>query len=592
MDEGQPDHGVAAVPARGPAHPPLDPKQAPADPPGPATERGCFPRRAFLGRLAGGAAAALVLDSPKLPGVSGTAEARDKGPAANQKRRVQARKMRRDMAQLAYERALPDHPDNGEEHDYPFVANFSKGLPHNDLGEVDPGAYRQLLRALATGRKEDFEAIPLGGVRKLRNPPCGLAFDLEGPDSHHLAIPPAPRIDGPENSAEMAELAWMALARDEHFTDYGTSPLIAAAAADLSRFSDFRGPKHGAQVTPATLFRGETPGDLAGAYVSQFLLKDIPYGTLTISQRQRTVVPGVDYMSDYPAWLGIQRGQAPVASDAFDPTPRYIRNGRDLAAYVHFDALYEAYLNACLILLGMGAPLDPGNPYLRSAKLDGFGTFGDPHILSLVTEVATRALKAVWYQKWFVHRRLRPEAFGGRVHNHLTGVATYRINPEILNSGALQGIHSRYGTLLLPQAYPEGCPLHPAYGAGHATVAGACVTILKAWFDETFVIPDPVVSNRAGTDLLPYAGSDAGTLTVGGELNKVAANIAFGRNFAGIHWRTDYSESLKLGEAVAIGILEEHQPTYSESGAFSLTRFDGTRIEIPARRDRPLSPDD
>jgi hypothetical protein len=29
---------------------------------------------------------------------------------------------------------------------------------------------------------------------------------------------------------------------------------------------------------------------------------------------------------------------------------------------------------------------------------------GSPHILSWVTEVATRALKAVWYQKWFVHR--------------------------------------------------------------------------------------------------------------------------------------------------------------------------------------------
>jgi len=31
---------------------------------------------------------------------------------------------------------------------------------------------------------------------------------------------------------------------------------------------------------------------------------------------------------------------------------------------------------------------------------------------------------------------------------------------------------------LLPMAFPEGSPIHPAYGAGHATVAGACVTIL------------------------------------------------------------------------------------------------------------------
>jgi hypothetical protein len=199
------------------------------------------------------------------------------------------------------------------------------------------------------------------------------------------------------------------------------------------------------------------------------------------------------------------------------------------------------------------------------------------HILSLVTEVATRALKAVWCQKWFVHRRLRPEEFGGLVHNRLTdpAAADYPINEEILNSDALPAVFERYGSYLLPQAYPDGSPLHPAYGGGHATVAGACVTILKAWFDESFVIPDPVVPNREGTALVAYTGPDAGSLTVGGELNKVAANIAMGRNIAGIHWRTDCSESLTLGEEVALGILEEQQATYNEGGRFTLTKFDG-----------------
>ena len=36
----------------------------------------------------------------------------------------------------------------------------------------------------------------------------------------------------------------------------------------------------------------------------------------------------------------------------------------------------------------------------------------------------------------------------------------------------LREVFSQYGTYLLPQAYPEGSPLHPAYGSGHATVAG------------------------------------------------------------------------------------------------------------------------
>ena len=82
---------------------------------------------------------------------------------------------------------------------------------------------------------------------------------------------------------------------------------------------------------------------------------------------------------------------------------------------MHFDALYEAYLNACLILLGPGGARRPGNPYrLTTQRRSASARSAARTSSSLVTEVATRALKAVWYQKWFVHRRLRPEAFGGR----------------------------------------------------------------------------------------------------------------------------------------------------------------------------------
>lgn len=127
--------------------------------------------------------------------------------------------------------------------------------------------------------------------------------------------------------------------------------------------------------------------------------------------------------------------------------------------------------------------------------------------------------------------------------------------------------------------FPEGSPTHPAYGAGHATVSGACVTILKAWFDESFILPGPVLvpADANGTALVPGPPVN---LTVGGELNKVAANISIGRNAAGVHWRSDYTESLKLGEEIAIRILQEQKPTYNEDHHFSLTKFDGTAITI------------
>ena len=147
-----------------------------------------------------------------------------------------------------------------------------------------------------------------------------------------------------------------------------------------------------------------------------------------------------------------------------------------------------------------------------------------------------RALKAVWFQKWFVHRRLRPEAFDGRIDVHQRRLADYPIHEDVLRSEALDRVKRRFGTYLLPQVFPEGSPTHPAYGAGHATVAGACVTVLKATFDESYVIPDPVVPDKTGAGLIPYGGRP---LTVGGELNKLASNVATGRNHAGVHWRTD-----------------------------------------------------
>ena len=211
------------------------------------------------------------------------------------------------------------------------IASYSKGLPHNNLGEVDLDAYHALIRALTTGNPVDLEHIHLGGDRKLVNPKAALAFGLEGPDSQRLAIPPAPTFSSAEEASEMGELYWQS-------------------------------------------------------------------------------------------------------------------------------------------------------------------------------------------------------------------------------------------------------PTHPSYPAGHATVAGACATVLKAFFNETFVIPNPVVTSADGLLLLPYEGPG---LTVGSELDKLTSNFAIGRNAAGVHWRSDSIKGLKLGEAVAIGILTEMRSTYNEKfGGFSLTKFDGMAITI------------
>jgi len=537
-------------------------------------------RRSFLGQMGVGAASLVGLaasasaaaakpDPPPGKNVSGlldTAAARSN----------HAFEIRMRAAELARDRAVVEHLSNGEEAFYPNrIANFSKGLPHNAFGEVDTAAYDTYLEALKSGDPARFEALPMGLGRRLTNPLAGMAFDLEGPDGHHLAQAPAPTIAGGEGGSELGELYWMALCRDVHFSDYGASPVIADAAADLSRFPDFRGPKSSGQVTPQTIFRGSTAGVLVGPYLSQFLWLGFHMGALTIAQRIWTLPAGTEYLTSYEDWLASQNGFESY-SYPIDGTARYIRNLRDLGQWVHVDALYQAYHQACLILLDLGAPFSEGVPYRHSATQIGFGTFGGPHILSLVTEVATRALKAVWFQKWFVHRRLRPEAFAGLVHHTRTG-RSYPVSRDVLNSTALDALYSRNGTYLLPIIAPEGSPTHPSYGAGHATVAGACVTILKAWFDGSWALPHPVVPDASGTALLNYTGAP---LTVANELDKLAANIAIGRNGAGFHYRSDYWESVKLGEKIAIGILEEQRETYREICSFSFKGFEGQTITV------------
>jgi hypothetical protein len=530
---------------------------------------------------------------------------------ARQRREIMLNPNRRTEL-AAFWAAKPPAPQtpNADEASYPDRrGSFSKGLPHNALGEVDPSAYNAMVTAVTTKLQSSFNGIPLGGAsdpmgRRLTNPQNGLGVELIGPDPTHLAIPPAPPFASAEIAAEIVENYWMAITRDVHFADYGKDALIQQAATDLDGLGSlYQGPRDGSgAVVPQLLFRGTTPGENVGPYVSQFLLQDCFFGAQQIDQRMQTVVAGKDYMLDFATWLEVQRGFG-QPKDMTDPTLRYIRNGRDLGQWVHVDVLYQAYFNAMLILINGGARLDTGHPYRPGGpitKEDAFGSLGGPHLQSLVPEVARRALRAVWYQKWAVHRRLRPEVFAGRVHLQRTGAKDYGINPVVMSGSSVLDQVEAYveaqtgnsDVYLLPMAFPEGSPIHPAYGAGHATVASACVTVLKAWFDtsqnfaelinpRTGASLSPVVASADGSTRDAYTGPDAAQITVATELNKLAANIGLGRNLAGVHWRSDHTESIKLGEAIAIGTLRDYIGTFNEGWErFYVQKFDGSFVAI------------
>jgi len=554
-------------------------------------------RRAFLAQV-GGATAATIASAAVAAGPlaqSATAQQNNAQPSiasdfggngnGNGAARVRALKCfnnRLNAAQAGLNTRIPNEVTNGDENRFPNrIGNFSKGLVHNTIGEVDTASYNSLLRAVNSGDSRMFDQIIMGGTSLLIDPQAGLAFDLEGADSHALAIGTPPSVASREIAAAAVENYWMALCRDINFTQYGTEPITQAAISELNALQPFHGPK---PVTPQNLFRGFTPGDLVGPYISQFLLQPFSYGAIPIEQLFTTYLPNVDFLTDQPSWLSVQNGVPPPAGNQIDPNPQHMRNGRGLGAYVHIDVLFEAYFNACLILVDRGAPLDPNHPYTGSRTQSGFGTFGAPHLKTLVAEVSQRALKTVWYMKWFVHRHLRPEEYGGLVHMTKTHQANYPIHADVLNSDALAHTFEKYGTYFMPHAFPEGCPQHPSYGQGHGTVAGACSTIVKAWFDDLApisAVPGMQVfhASEDGFSLVPYTGSDSAQMTIGGEMNKVAANIAIGRDHAAVHWRYDYADSVVLGESVAIDMLKDMAHCWNEPFAgFSFTKFDGTRI--------------
>lgn len=500
------------------------------------------------------------------------------------------------------------------------------------------------------------------------SPDCSFVHDLEGPDAQEVTMAPAPALGSAELTYEMAEVYELALLRDVSFDAFriqGFGDAAKAAASDCDKndacssvykpgdkatsgkagskkvddavsrlnalanninkgkhtFGDRNRTVSSNGLDAQTIFRGSSPGVERGGYLSQFMFVgnnelggcrrsysagQIAYGVQLIDQKVPVAAQQRDFMGDEDSYLSVQKGLRPsVPDDDYAACARrFITTPRDLATYVHFDALYQAYLNACLILLGQGAPFDPcfdelsGMGKFATANTGGFALWGGPHILSLVTEVATRGLKAVRFQKFNTHFRLRPEALAARVHkaavlpnnNGLQTHATAMASALNKNAGAasktplldaIEAHNNKYNfaakgstpakTHLLPMAFREGSPMHPAYGAGHATVAGACVTVLKAFFDTDAQLleytdkdgttktgfTDPkgkknkksvefrVVKNGAALEKV-YLSKGEKPLTLEGELNKLAANISIGRNMAGVHYYSDCSPSATM----------------------------------------------
>jgi hypothetical protein len=560
-------------------------------------------RRKFLGQMGAALTGGAVLGKAALVSAasenSGLREITNTSGPGHDSRIQQCFQTR--MSTARNEAHIPAAPQttNGDEERYPDkCGTYTKAILQDGIGLVNLNAFQTFKRALNSGNPADFENIVMGGTRTLNGPQGGLAFGLEGSDAvqfgnapcpdnqeNAVIVPPAPALASAAYGAELVELYWASLLRDVAFTDYISNATAAEAAQELSSMPSYAGPRDGnGHVTPALLFRGGYPGETIGPHVSQLALIPTFLGAQEMTQQMITYAAGIDYMTDPATFQQVQNGIDTGLRNQLDPQFRYLNDGRALGAYTHLDVLYQAYLTAYLVLNTLGVPRNPGNPYVSSSTQNGFGTFGQPDFAATVALIAGLALNCVWYHKWYVHLRHRPESGGAIVRQILTGhggTLDGRVNDNVLNSIAVQRSFSRYADYFLSQAFPEGSPTHPAYPTGHGTVAGACITALKFFFDGNFVIPHPVVPSSDGVSLLPYIGGDAGQMTVNGELNKLAHNISFGHGIhPGIHWRSDTDSSIQLGEALAISVLQDRALTYNEKFTVNFTKIDGTTATI------------
>jgi PAP2 superfamily len=127
------------------------------------------------------------------------------------------------------------------------------------------------------------------------------------------------------------------------------------------------------------------------------------------------------------------------------------------------------------------------------------------------------ALLAAWHYKWFSTRtgvRYRPRP------------AEYDYRVSVLFNRAVNATESGDGMVRLTPNPSPGTPRHPAYPSGHSTYAGAASEMLSFFF------PD-------------YTA----------EFDKLADNAGMARLWAGIHWRSDHIQGMKLGRCVAREII-------------------------------------
>lgn len=521
--------------------------------------------------------------------------------------------------------------------DYLWV--FAKTLEHDPTTMLPKRSQcDRLLDYFVEPTFDKLATLPKSTVaeRKLEDPTGGLGFEPIGEHQTLIAAPHHIQIDSPEGVMEMTEVYCMAIMRDTLISSLnaatdpttittaprdgnGVAPESAvhesadAILSILNTYTSSTRVKPNWPVDPQTgttnlalMFRGHGKGEDIGQYVSQLLILDIPFGSGIFEQKYAPEWDSVASVTKV-GYVAIQNGVKLVPTKAAIPARR-IRSLRDIGSVVHSDPAYGLYFNAGLIAAkaGLDALKEPGAG-------SNFMDTGVPDYLTCIGAVTRAALRAAWLTKWQNSLKIRPETTAARLSWYETAtdkppeLAVWAemfsddLKTRIKAWTASQGADE--GSTFLPLLYDEGSPTHPSFPAGHATVAGACVTIIKAFLHTHGPAPAYApVKWTAKFGPMQMVSDDTGDLmdtvdsgeTIVGELNKLASNVSLGRNMAGVHYRYDGDCGILMGEEVAISYLKAMTCSYypailKKNISFLLEKFDGTLVTIAHGECNPIT---
>lgn len=454
--------------------------------------------------------------------------------------------------------------------------------------------------------------------RRLVDSYCIFDNDIIGPYKSSYTLPLAPLIESNEAGAQLLEVYAMALLRDVPLSVINSSSInsyMNEIVSDLNLVNVYLGaptdPLAGNQITRKLLFRENTVGDRIGPYVSQFLYYTILYSNYEFVQNQYITIKtasgfnlnpnlsNVNFEEDFMLTRDVTPGSFVEMWDATtttDPrslttTKRYMTTIRDCAIFINKDQPWQLpYMAGALLMqknvrLGFFSSPRQGQKFINLGPVDFY---------DIMSKASKLAMNASWLWK-YKQLRVRPEEMAYQLDLTLNPPTVPGLNfptsltsNNILNKVARGYINiSGIGVTgyLMPQTYRIGSPCHSSQPSGHATIAGAMITILKAWWncDSYMKAYEPDLTTDPSGNTLGPVGTTGGNdfyLRVGDELDKLASNCGVFRNFAGIHYRGDADTGLDLGEQVAIDLLEDLVKKYSNNLAFRFAKRNGQIVTI------------